>query len=206
MASHESLRKERRAKGIAILAPLVYRDEEKQEAPTVRGFKIVHVFDIADTDGEPLPELATIHGDPGSHTERLEGLIAARGIELREVESLGRSLGRSRGGLIEIVLGLSAAKRFEVLAHELAHELLHHRPGEALPPKEVRELEAEAVALAVASGIGLDAGASTADYIGMYQGSPELLAASLTRIRDTACEILTAISVEPTRALQPAAA
>ena len=38
---------------LRIFAPLVYKNEEDE--PEVRGFRLVSVFDVSQTDGEPLP-------------------------------------------------------------------------------------------------------------------------------------------------------
>ena len=78
--------------GIGIMAPLIYRsrddsgaatspavDKSKSAERSIRGFKIVHVFDVSQTDGEELPELASIHGDPGHLLHGLEDLIQANG-------------------------------------------------------------------------------------------------------------------------------
>lgn len=51
-------------KGIAILAPMFFKDKrqtaEGGETETQRiWFKVVHVFDISQTDGTPLPDLPT---------------------------------------------------------------------------------------------------------------------------------------------------
>ena len=64
------------AKGITILAPIARKKrqeetaEEGQNSVTV-GFRAVHVFDQADTDGKPLCELASAEGDPSGYTEML---------------------------------------------------------------------------------------------------------------------------------------
>jgi hypothetical protein len=64
-------------------------------------------------------------------------------------------MGTSSGGRIQVLAGLQPASEFMVLAHEFAHELLHHgddRPGS----RDTRELEAEAVAFVVGHALGLD--------------------------------------------------
>src|SRR5438552_5821715 len=58
-------------KGIAILAPIVGRKEAHAadgDSKTVVGFRAAYVFDVAQTDGAPLPEPAEAGGDPGSAT------------------------------------------------------------------------------------------------------------------------------------------
>lgn len=184
-------------KGIGIVAPIVRRDAESDEG-AVRGFRIVHVFAFESTDGQALPELAKIGGDPGEATARLRRLIEAKGIELSYVEELPGALGRSHGGKIEILSTLTPAQEFEVLAHELGHEMLHKRDSaESMPPRDVRELEAEAVAYASCVGVGLDAKASSVDYIGLFQGSKEMLVQSLERIHRVASEILREVVAAP---------
>lgn len=182
-------------KGIVIVAPIPIPSRDDDDEPGLR-FRAVHVFDVAQTDGEPLPTLSTTQGDPGAFTGRLQALIATKGIALEYADTLGTALGTSSGGRIRIVSGLSPAEEFEVLVHELAHELLHHT-GSAVPSKVVRETEAEAVAFTVSTAIGLSAAQSAANYIHLHQGDAETLAASLQRIQKVAAEILAGITDAP---------
>lgn len=205
-------------KGIAIFAPMRLKarnddtstsnaskanDEGSDDKSFIR-FRVVHVFDIAQTDGEPLPEPARIGGDPGEALARLEQAITRSGIVLNTVDTLGNAEGVSRGGTIEVREGLSDGERFSVLVHEWAHELLHHAgkddPGVERPSKTVRETEAEAVAFVVSQSIGLDTNTASADYIRMYAGDPKTLAASLDRIQRTACTIIEAIEHDESNA------
>jgi hypothetical protein len=57
----------------------------------------------------------------------------------------------------------------------------------------VRETEAEAVAYAVCSGLGLEVGTACSDYIHLYDGTHQTLAASLQRIGRTATQLLAAV-------------
>ena len=191
-------------KGIAIFAPMLINNRDKgnehkgetDQPDKVLRFRVVHVFDVAQTEGEPLPEPARATGDPGEAMVRLEAAVRARGIELAEADDLGGADGVSRGGRIELQAGLDDATRFGVLVHEFAHELLHHVKGEERPTKCVRETEAEAVAFIVCEATGLEARGSAVDYIQLYQGDRETLTASLTRIQKTATEIIDAIEGE----------
>jgi antirestriction protein ArdC len=50
-------------RGIGILAPIVRNvetDHGDEEERRVVGFRGVHVFDISQTDGEPIPDTATL--------------------------------------------------------------------------------------------------------------------------------------------------
>ncbi len=122
-------------KGSGIMAPLVYRKRDdsndqhsgpSQEADgkgerSIMGFKIVHVFDVTQTEGDELPEFAKIGGEPGQLLDSLEELIRANGIALKYEVLEGGAKGVSRKGEIAIALDLDSAERFAVLAHELAH-------------------------------------------------------------------------------------
>ena len=181
--------------GIAILAPIVKRriaDDAPPDADApksgVFGFRAVHVFDIAQTDGQPLPEVAHASGDPGDRITAIRAAIVASGIDVEYAEELGGALGVSLGGRIKTLRGLPPAEEFMVLAHEWAHELLHR--SDLRPSRDTRELEAEAVAFVVGEAVGLDASQASRDYLHLYGGDTQALGASLDRIQRTAATIL----------------
>ena len=197
-------------KGIAILAPLVYRsksdgDERPNETETdskVRtlcGFKVVHVFDVSQTEGEELPEFSEISGDPGDEIERLEAVIASHGIELQYASIPGGALGSSAGGKITVLPHLEPALRFSVLAHELGHERLGHAERRKETTRTIRETEAEAVAFVVCRAAGLDVGTQSSDYIQLYSGDQDVLSESLSHIQKTATFILTELETATVR-------
>ena len=187
-------------KGIRIYAPIVWRkkdseqgSEEGDDAEELVRFRSVCVFDVAQTDGRPLPEFAQARGEPGEYTGRLLDFAAERGIEVEFSDALVSAHGLSSGGNILVRKGMSPAEEFSVLAHELAHELLHRDEDELLS-RTVRETEAEAVAFVVCQAVGLEATNAAADYIQLYLGSKETLLESLQRIREAAVEIIGAIT------------
>lgn len=181
-------------KGIAILAPIVGRrpDGDEDDANTVVCFRATYVFDVSQTDGEPLPEVAQAGGDPGASLAALRATILEAGIVIESVDDLGGALGTSSGGCIQILNGLSPAEEFVVLVHEHAHELLH-RAADRPASRDTRELEAEAVAFVVGDALGLDVGEAAKDYIHLYRGDRDALAQSLDRIQRAASTILSAI-------------
>jgi antirestriction protein ArdC len=193
-------------KGIAILAPMMIRPkgenestasdspDESKRAPILR-FRVVHVFDVSQTDGEELPEPVSVAGEPGAALERLKSVVTERGIKLEYVDHLGGALGASFGGRIEIRSGQTPAEEFATLAHELAHELLH-RGDDRPESKCVRETEAEAVAFVVCQAAGLESCTASSDYIALYSGDGKTLTESLERIQKTAAEILAAITAD----------
>jgi hypothetical protein len=196
-------------KGIAIFAPMIRkpRGDTSQEsgdgpdsddgARVVRGFRVVYVFDITQTEGKPLPEFARVAGDPGKHLDRLKALTREQGIRLEYASDLGGAYGTSSGGTIRLLRGQPTAEEFSVLAHELAHEMLHHDPEWDRPDsKSVRETEAESVAYVVSSACGLETGTAARDYIHLYRGDKETLASSLQRIQQTSSAILATLLPE----------
>ena len=196
----------RNEKGIAIMAPILWRrkithtddeeDESEHEEETTLAFKTAYVFDIRQTYGKPLPEFARVKGGPGVYTERLRRYVVGKGIKIEHSNAIGSAEGVSAGGLIKLKKGLTAAEGFSVLAHETAHEILHHSKESMPNDKKVRETEAEAVAFVVCHGIGLDVNTASSDYIQLYNGDKETLVKSLERIQRTAAEILGAVMTD----------
>jgi antirestriction protein ArdC len=192
-------------KGIAILAPIIRKYKAEADQPEGRssiepirhlvGFRSAYVFDIAQTEGQDLPEFATVHGNPAQYLEHLKALTASHSITLDYDASIAPAKGVSQGGRVTLMPDLPAAEEFSTLVHELAHEKLHHTDRRADTTKTIRETEAEAVAFVVCQAIGLDAKTAAADYIKLYNGDRATLSASLQFIQSTATEILTALEV-----------
>jgi hypothetical protein len=188
--------------GILILAPIARaknssREQiETDESSTPVGFRAAYVFDISQTDGEELPRLNCVDGDPSGYRERLGKLVTEQGIALEYSEDIAPARGRSSGGKITLLPDQSPAEDFATLVHELAHEMLHRDQRRAQTTKRVRETEAEAVSFVVCSGVGLETGSAAQDYIQLYNGDAKLLKESLEQIRQTATRILNAIGAE----------
>jgi antirestriction protein ArdC len=193
-------------KGIAILAPMFFKDKRETgdgvEAETQRiWFKVVHVFDISQTGGTPLPELPMRSvGERGQDMlNRLLRFAESRGIAVRFVEkcSLNGAAGTSRGTEIEIRTSeTDVTTQAATLAHEIAHSLLHFtadgrrittRDGKEID-KQQRELEAEATAYVVGSYFGIQ---SPSDfYLAAYRITPAMLLQAVETIAATVKTIL----------------
>jgi antirestriction protein ArdC len=82
-------------KGIVIIAPMRIRPKEhaedaaNDEEQAFLRFKAAYVFDVSQTEGEPLPEFAHVTGNPNGHTERVKALVGAKGIALEYADNLG---------------------------------------------------------------------------------------------------------------------
>ena len=196
-------------KGIAILVPMTSRrfassgvgatePDDSGRSREILGFKPGYVFDVSQTDGEPLAAFVEVSGDPGDHIVALKAFVATLGIELSYANAeLGSAHGMSLKGRILLRDDLSPAVEFSVLVHETAHELLHAGDRRASTSKTVRETEAEAVAFVVSHAIGLRTATAASDYIQLYSGDKDTLLASLGLIQRAATEILGAIQPQP---------
>src|SRR6266849_4437001 len=76
-------------KGIMIFAPVLVKQQpaparhgpaSPDEAFRLAGFRTAYVFDVSQTDGRPLPEFAKTTGDPKEYGQKLQALVAKRGI------------------------------------------------------------------------------------------------------------------------------
>jgi hypothetical protein len=134
---------------------------------------------------------------PAANGERLATCPLSLGIRLEYSAAIAPTHGISEGQKITLLPDLSSAEYAAVLAHELAHEFLHHQPRRAATTKTVRETEAEAVDYVVSQAIGLETGTAAADYIQRHRGDSKLLLESLNYIRLAASRILDGICEGP---------
>ena len=188
------------AKGIAILAPCISKkavtDEatgEETTARLLRGFRVTHVFDYADTEGKEIPDLtyrATEGGD--AILPRLEAAARNLGIELEYKADTNDANGYSQGGKIVVNSALTNTEKCGTIAHELAHEILHWRNNRRDGiTREQRELEAESTSYAVLAQLGIEQPSGT--YLASWDATAEAITAALQTIRNAVHEILQAM-------------
>jgi DNA primase len=183
------------------------------------GFRIVHVFDISQTDGPDLPtppEAVRLEGDaPPGLIAGLSEQILAEGYQLirHHFDVPHPGLERANGvtdyfaKTVLIRPGLSDAQASKTLAHELGHVLLH-APGSrpAGLTREQAEVEAESVAYVVTSAHGLDSSAYTVPYVAGWAGSdPTLVARSAERVLSTSKAVLARTPPAPSDLVTPEA-
>lgn len=100
-------------KGILILAPIIRKkaenngEAEPDESSIAVGFRAAYVFDISQTDGQPLPEIGSVNGDPREYRERLAKFVADQGIALEYSAEIAPARGISEGGKITLLPGHS---------------------------------------------------------------------------------------------------
>lgn len=188
--------------GIFILAPIIRpkvqstEQTEADESSIAVGFRAAYVFDISQTDGQELPTIGNVNGDPREYRDRLLNLVTEQGIVLEYSQDIAPARGTSAGGKITLLPDQSPAEEFATLAHELAHEMMHRDERRSSTSKRSRETEAEAVAFVVCQAIGLETGSAAQDYIQLYEGDAKLLTECLERIQQTATRILNSITAE----------
>jgi antirestriction protein ArdC len=202
-------------KGIAILAPMFFKDKTADGSDTKRiWFKVVYVFDISQTDGSALPELPTMSvGERGEEMlNRLLQFAASRGIKVSLVEKckINGAAGTSRGTEIEIrTADTDETTQAATLAHEIAHSLLHWtadghkittRDGREIG-KQQRELEAEAVAYTVCSYFGIQSPSEF--YLASYKVTAAMLLEAVETIAKTVRLILDGCTQEPVSQPEP---
>jgi hypothetical protein len=205
------------ARGIAILAPCVYRrravdETDPAENPAVarvlRGFTVVHVFDQADTTGEPLPDVAPVllEGD-GALWESLAAQVASAGFELSRGDC-GTANGYTNFDEHKVVVAdaLSGRQADKTLCHELAHACLHDS-SRITTDRDLAEIEAESVAFIVLGALGIDTASYSLPYVTVWaRGDLDRVRRTAERVVTTAQAVLAAMAPAEERALEEVSA
>ena len=169
-------------KGISILAPCRYlaaEDSSKtEEGPKwkMKGFKIAYVFDVSQTEGDPLDEgtvTALLEGSaPEGMWDLLCTLIERDGYSVRRADC-GAANGSTDRAAREVVVAphLSDAASVKTLAHELAHV---RQTGDHFSATSrslsLSEVEAESVAYIVCNSFGLSSAPYSIGYVAGWAG------------------------------------
>ncbi len=194
-------------RGIKILAPCRKRvspvepegeQDQVERIEILTGFRVVHVFDLSQTEGDELADVRPKRltgGVPHQLVDALEWRVTDEGFTLRR-EAIARW---ARNGYVDferrlIVLrdDVSGAQAAKTLIHELAHVLLHRDTD--LSEREIAEVEAESVAFVVSSALGLDTSDYSFAYVARWGGGDaELVAATAERVVAAARDLLDSI-------------
>jgi len=204
-------------RGLQILAPVIRKitpENGDEEERRVVGFRVVHVFDIAQTEGEPLPEVpvALVEGDLPSHWEQVSGLITGAGFDLQvaDLERLGEANGITDWQHRDVVVraSLPGAQRFKTAIHELAHVRLHEPTSDGRPScRGIVEVEAESVAYMVCAALGIDSAGYSLPYVASWSGGDiTKVSATANRVIGCARQVLTQLEQERRLEREPIAA
>ena len=216
--------------GITIIAPTPYKrkiEEMKRDPDThapildadgkavmeekeieIPMFRPVKVFDVSQTDGKPLPELASSLSGTVPHYEAfLEAVRRSAPVPI-EFEPMADNMDgyfSSDKQRIAIRPGMSEVQTVSAAVHEVAHSKLHDRQkmqetaagdntADQPKPKDrnTEEVEAESISYAVCQYFGIQTGANSFGYIASWSKDKDLkeLKASLETINKTSCELI----------------
>ena len=172
----------------------------------VPAFKIVSVFDVSQTEGEPLPSIGVeeLTGSVERYGEFFKALEQTSPVPIGFEDIPGGSHGyyHLTEKRIAIQAAMSELQTLKTAIHEIAHSKLHAIDPEALaieqtdrPDSRTREVQAESVAYAVCQYYGLDTSDYSFGYVAGWSSGKDLkeLKASLETIRATAHELITTI-------------
>ena len=220
-------------KGIRIIAPTPYKKKVEEiktdpetNAPVLDAdgkaiieekeiripmFKVVSVFDVSQTSGKPLPQLAAdLSGNVQQYEVFMEALRRASPVPM-EIKPVARDTDgffSIKAQSITIRAGMSEVQTVCAAVHEIAHAKLHDYehmteladdgetilvPGEK--SRNTEEVEAESISYAVCQYYGIETGENSFGYIATWSKGKELkeLRASLETINKTASELITDI-------------
>ncbi len=188
-------------KGIAILAPVLppkpkpeeKREEEEEVELTPVYFKVVHVFDISQTQGKPLPEFDVPALTGGANEELFAKALAlakAQGLEVsfesRPNQDSGIK-GMYSGKSIWVKGDEPRAQQLKSMLHELAH---YYSEGVFRLPRRDAETIAESAAFAVGAHFGFDSGTRSFPYVALWAQDKKVLQANLASIRKVTAVML----------------
>ena len=222
---HRNVRKGEKA--IKILAPAPFKAKKEVQKLDAQGrpvmgkdgkpvtevqeiqvpaFKIVSVFDVSQTEGEPLPSIGVeeLTGSVERYGEFFKALEQTSPVPIGFEDIPGGSHGyyHLTEKRIAIQEGMSELQTLKTVIHEIAHSKLHAIDPEApaieqadRPDSRTREVQAESVAYAVCQHYGLDTSDYSFGYVAGWSSGKDLkeLKASLETIRATAHELITTI-------------
>ena len=215
-------------KGIKILAPSPFKikkemekiDPQTQKAIigkdgkpvteekeiTIPAFKVVSVFDVSQTEGREIPDIAVnmLTGDVEHYKEVFAALEKTSPVPVgfEKIEGGAHGYYHLEDKRIALDEGMSELQTLKTLIHEIAHAKLHdidlNAPLEDLenrPDRRTREVQAESIAYTVCQHYGLDTSDYSFGYVAGWSAGRELaeLKSSLETIRSAAAEIINSI-------------
>ena len=212
-------------KAIRILAPAPYKIKEerdkidpvtqeilldkdgnpkKEEVEiTIPAFRAVSVFDVAQTDGKPIPELAAkeLLSDVEGYQDMIRAVeaISPVPIELEEIAGDSKGYYDREAKRIAVQENMSESQTLKTMIHEVAHSKLHSKEVEQDEQKRkdrnTKEVEAESVAYTVCQHFGIDTSDYSFGYIAGWSSGRDTkeLRSSMDTIRRTASELITGI-------------
>jgi hypothetical protein len=198
---HQVLAKE---SALRVFAPMKYRRSDAPEGELgqeIRGFKLVPVFDVSQTEGPELPDIVSkLHGHaPEGVFAKLTDFANEIGFRVERPWSLQSGANGDTdhsAGLIRVAANNDEAQQVKTLAHETGHALLHGPEVTSTRDlaRGLKELEAESVAYVICQALGMESGDYSFGYVVGWSGGSEQaiegIKASATRIQRGAAAVL----------------
>ena len=179
--------------------------EREERRRQLRGFKVEHVFDVAQTSGAPIPDPPRprlLQGEaPAGLGLAVKELIEARGFTVDTVANatvIGGANGQTNWAPRTVVVraDMDDAAMVKTLVHEAAHVALHEQPPGQLLARAVKEVEAESVAFVVAAAHGMPTDSYSFPYVAAWAGDNPAAAIQATQ-RRVAAAARTIIDASP---------
>ena len=199
-------------KGIKILAPCIYKADKKDEdnesekqikddeERVLKGFRVVHVFDISQTEGEELPTIAhELDGTVDGYADFMLALkqVSPVPIEFKKIEGSANGYFHLGDKNIVIDTDMSEMMNCKTTIHEIVHSILHDKDdgAEKDVDRHTKEVQAESTAFVVCQYYGLDTSDYSFGYVAGWSSGRDLkeLKASLDTIQKTAQTIIKGI-------------
>ena len=189
--------------------PVIGRDgkpvtEEKEI--TIPAYKVVSVFDVSQTEGKELPDIAVdaLTGDVEQYSDFFAALEKTSPVPIgfEKIEGGAHGYYHLEDKRIALDEGMSELQTLKTAIHEIAHAKLHdidlNAPKDEQQPRvdrRTREVEAESVAYTVCQHYGLDTSDYSFGYVAGWSSGRELaeLKSSLETIRSAAADIINSI-------------
>lgn len=195
-------------KGIKVIAPTPFKktveEDGEEKVIVVPRYKVVSTYDISQTEGKPLPEIAsTLTGSVDSYGDFIAALEQVSPVPIAFEDISGSAYGyySPLEKRIAVREGMSEQQTLKTLIHEVSHAKLHDFDLKAPPDerpdidRQTMECQAEAVAFVCCERFGLDTSGYSFGYIAGWSSGRELkeLRSSLEIIRNTAAEIIDSV-------------
>jgi antirestriction protein ArdC len=203
-------------KGITIFAPCPYKAKKavevidtetgqvkrdtqgnpmkEEKEITYASFKAISIFDISQTEGKELPEIAKeLKGTVPDYLMILDSIIDVSPVPIRfELwDDSKKGYYSPLHGEIVIKDAMSDLQTVKTAIHEIAHSILH-KDKEHMKDSATMEVEAESVAFVVCQHLGLDTSDYSFGYLAGWSSRKELpeLKSSLQTIQKTAHDVI----------------
>jgi len=160
-------------------------------------FKYVPVFDVRQTEGDPLPDIKVdeLTGSPEGYNKLFGAIEKVSPVPIGFEEILSGAKGYYDGGEKRIAIkeGMSEAQTLKTAVHEVAHALVHSDNAKG-KLRSAEELEAESIAYVVCQHYGLDTSEYSFGYLAKWgSGDIDKLKAVMSDVQKAANEIISGI-------------